>query len=98
MGNGGWVRNGWQSSVSIKDREPVNDWHLLSPGLEMDEEDSSYTDGTFRTDRFFSCAPNRALFIPLSRCKLDSRFQDVVDGAIAIDNEVRLILSLVCTL
>ena len=59
-------------------------------GLEMDEEDSTFTDGTFQSERFFSCAPNRALFIPLSRCKLDSRFQDqdVVDNAKAIDTEV----------
>ena len=57
----------------------------------MDEEDSTFTDGTFQSERFFSCAPNRALFIPLSRCKLDSRFQDqdVVDNAKAIDTEVR---------
>ena len=59
-------------------------------GLEMDEEDSTFTDGTFQSERFFSCAPSRALFIPLSRCKLDSRFQDqdVVDNAKAIDTEV----------
>ena len=58
----------------------------------MDEEDAAYTDGTFRSERHFSCAPNHALFIPLSRCKLDSRFHDVVDGAALQDAEVVKIL------
>ena len=62
----------------------------------MDDEDNSYTDGTFRSDRLFSCAPNRALFIPLSKCKLDSRFQDVVDEAGAIDAEVRYMCASLC--
>lgn len=61
---------------------------ILSSGLEMDDEDGGYTDGTFGGERYFTCAPNRALFIPLHRCKLDSRFADHVDGLITIDDEV----------
>ena len=55
----------------------------------MDEDDPTYTDGNFQSVRYFSCAPNRALFIPLSRCKLDSRFQDVVDNGAVVNAEVR---------
>ena len=59
-----------------------------SIGLEMDEEDSSYTDGTFQSHRYFTCGLNRALFVPISICKLDSRFQDVVDSPALVDIKV----------
>ncbi|KAI3369102.1 hypothetical protein L3Q82_026072, partial [Scortum barcoo] len=43
-------------------------------GLELDEE-KGVSDGTFKNKRFFSCAPKRALFLKLSSCRPDSRFQ-----------------------
>ena len=54
----------------------------------MEEEDSTFTDGTFQSERFFTCASNRALFLPLNRCKPYSPYQDqdaVVEDANAID-------------
>ncbi|XP_041375383.1 ubiquitin carboxyl-terminal hydrolase CYLD-like [Gigantopelta aegis] len=43
-------------------------------GLEMEKEISAGTDGTFKGERFFHCAPKRALFVPLYKCKKDQRF------------------------
>ncbi|XP_034736397.1 ubiquitin carboxyl-terminal hydrolase CYLD isoform X2 [Etheostoma cragini] len=43
-------------------------------GLEL-EEDIGVTDGTFKDQRFFACPPKRALFVKLSSCCPDSRFQ-----------------------
>ncbi|XP_031138245.1 ubiquitin carboxyl-terminal hydrolase CYLD isoform X1 [Sander lucioperca] len=43
-------------------------------GLEL-EEDNGVSDGTFKSERFFSCPPKRALFVKLSSCRPDSRFQ-----------------------
>uniref|UniRef100_A0A8C9XT46 ubiquitinyl hydrolase 1 n=1 Tax=Sander lucioperca TaxID=283035 RepID=A0A8C9XT46_SANLU len=42
-------------------------------GLEL--EDNGVSDGTFKSERFFSCPPKRALFVKLSSCRPDSRFQ-----------------------
>ncbi|KAF1385307.1 hypothetical protein PFLUV_G00106380 [Perca fluviatilis] len=43
-------------------------------GLEL-EEDSGVSDGTFKNERFFNCPPKRALFVKLSSCRPDPRFQ-----------------------
>lgn len=43
-------------------------------GLEL-EEDKGTSDGTIRQERYFTCPPKRALFIKLSSCHPDSRFQ-----------------------
>ncbi|KAL8590528.1 hypothetical protein ACOMHN_010964 [Nucella lapillus] len=43
-------------------------------GLEMEEEISAGTDGTFRGERFFTCAARKALFVPLNKCRKDKRF------------------------
>lgn len=49
-------------------------------GIELEEEQShlplTLTDGTHNGERFFKCASNRALFVPLKQCHMDSRFQD----------------------
>lgn len=49
-------------------------------GVELEEEQShlplTLTDGTHNGERFFRCAENRALFVPLGQCRRDSRFQD----------------------
>lgn len=49
-------------------------------GVELEEDHDhlplDLTDGTYKGQRFFECAPNRALFVPLSQCQKDSRFQD----------------------
>ncbi|XP_025115763.1 ubiquitin carboxyl-terminal hydrolase CYLD-like isoform X1 [Pomacea canaliculata] len=44
-------------------------------GLEMEEEISAGTDGTFKGKRLFSCAPHKAFFVPLNKCRKDKRFQ-----------------------
>ncbi|XP_044055834.1 ubiquitin carboxyl-terminal hydrolase CYLD isoform X2 [Siniperca chuatsi] len=46
----------------------------LMAGLEL-EEDKGVSDGTFKNERFFQCPPKRALFLKLSSCRPDSRFQ-----------------------
>lgn len=43
-------------------------------GLEMEEEISAGTDGTFRGERHFTCPPRKALFVPLNKCRKDKRF------------------------
>ncbi|EFA04206.1 Ubiquitin carboxyl-terminal hydrolase CYLD-like Protein [Tribolium castaneum] len=51
-------------------------------GVELEEEHIdlplTLTDGTHNGERFFKCAENRALFVPLDQCHQDSRFQDGV--------------------
>ncbi|XP_022064107.2 ubiquitin carboxyl-terminal hydrolase CYLD [Acanthochromis polyacanthus] len=48
-------------------------------GLEL-EEDKGVSDGTFRNERYFECPPKRALFVKLSSCRPDSRFQSFSDN------------------
>ncbi|XP_035214266.1 ubiquitin carboxyl-terminal hydrolase CYLD-like isoform X1 [Stegodyphus dumicola] len=48
----------------------------LVAGIEMEEESSSCTDGTFNGKRYFSCPPRKAFFVRLSHCRKDSRFQE----------------------
>ncbi|KAM7387778.1 hypothetical protein PAMP_023995 [Pampus punctatissimus] len=43
-------------------------------GLELEDE-KGVSDGTFKNERFFECPPKRALFVKLSSCRPDSRFQ-----------------------
>ncbi|XP_048762223.2 ubiquitin carboxyl-terminal hydrolase CYLD-like [Ostrea edulis] len=45
-------------------------------GLEMEEEISAGTDGSFGKHRFFSCPPKKAFFVPLYKCRKDKRFVD----------------------
>ena len=40
----------------------------------QEEEVNGATDGTFLGARYFSCAPKKALFVPLYRCSKDKRF------------------------
>ncbi|XP_061593261.1 ubiquitin carboxyl-terminal hydrolase CYLD-like [Cololabis saira] len=44
-------------------------------GLEL-EDNNGVSDGTFKGQRFFRCPPKRALFVKLSSCRPDSRFQN----------------------
>ncbi|KAF8781802.1 Ubiquitin carboxyl-terminal hydrolase CYLD like protein [Argiope bruennichi] len=46
----------------------------LVAGIEMEEESSSCTDGTFNGKRYFTCSPRKAFFVRLSHCRKDSRF------------------------
>ncbi|XP_021004113.1 ubiquitin carboxyl-terminal hydrolase CYLD isoform X2 [Parasteatoda tepidariorum] len=46
----------------------------LVAGIEMEEESSSCTDGTFNGKRYFTCPPRKAFFVRLTHCKKDSRF------------------------
>lgn len=43
-------------------------------GVELDEEVGTCTDGTFNSQRYFTCKGNRALFVPLDLCVPDRRF------------------------
>ena len=49
-------------------------------GVELEEEQShlplTLTDGTHNGQRFFQCGSNRALFVPINQCHIDSRFID----------------------
>nr|CAD7203027.1 unnamed protein product [Timema douglasi] len=46
-------------------------------GIEMEEEYAGLTDGTFNGRRYFQCNPKKAMFVNLSQCHKDSRFQDM---------------------
>ncbi|XP_054720365.1 ubiquitin carboxyl-terminal hydrolase CYLD-like isoform X2 [Uloborus diversus] len=46
----------------------------LVAGIEMEEESSSCTDGTFNGKRYFTCPSRKAFFVRLSHCRKDSRF------------------------
>ena len=43
----------------------------------LQEEDLGVKDGVFRGKRYFVCPPNRALFVKLTSCRPDSRFQSL---------------------
>ncbi|XP_054283750.1 ubiquitin carboxyl-terminal hydrolase CYLD isoform X2 [Macrosteles quadrilineatus] len=45
-------------------------------GIEMEEEHAGFTDGTFHNRRYFTCNPQRALFVGINQCRKDSRFLD----------------------
>lgn len=49
-------------------------------GIELEEEQMHLplilTDGVHNGQRFFKCAENRGIFVPLSHCHKDSRFVD----------------------
>ena len=57
-----------------------NGTNFVLVGVELEEEHNdlplTLTDGTHNGDRYFKCAENRALFVPLEQCHQDSRFQD----------------------
>ncbi|XP_069376421.1 ubiquitin carboxyl-terminal hydrolase CYLD [Paralichthys olivaceus] len=55
---------------------PLADKEQIMAGLEL-EEDRGVSDGTFKNKRFFTCPPRRALFVKLSSCRPDSRFQSI---------------------
>ncbi|XP_060934365.1 ubiquitin carboxyl-terminal hydrolase CYLD isoform X2 [Limanda limanda] len=46
----------------------------IMAGLEL-ESDRGVSDGTFKSKRYFTCPPKRALFVKLVSCRPDSRFQ-----------------------
>ncbi|XP_028299454.1 ubiquitin carboxyl-terminal hydrolase CYLD isoform X2 [Gouania willdenowi] len=52
---------------------PRSEWMA---GLEL-EDDSGLSDGTFKKKRYFQCPPMRAMFVRLTSCRPDSRFQSV---------------------
>ncbi|XP_040896761.1 ubiquitin carboxyl-terminal hydrolase CYLD [Toxotes jaculatrix] len=54
----------------------LTDQGNIMAGLELDEE-RGVSDGTFKNVRYFSCPPKRALFVKLSSCRPDSRFQSI---------------------
>lgn len=49
---------------------------ILYAGIELEEEQPELTDGTHCGERLFTCPPGRALFVPVSMCRRDGRFQD----------------------
>uniref|UniRef100_A0A669BXW0 Ubiquitin carboxyl-terminal hydrolase CYLD n=1 Tax=Oreochromis niloticus TaxID=8128 RepID=A0A669BXW0_ORENI len=51
-------------------------------GLELDDN-KGVSDGTFKGQRYFNCPMKRALFVKLSSCRPDSRFQNQTDHSTA---------------
>ncbi|XP_066517926.1 ubiquitin carboxyl-terminal hydrolase CYLD [Hoplias malabaricus] len=43
-------------------------------GIELDQELSAATDGSYLGERYFRCPPNKGLFVKLRNCRRDSRF------------------------
>ncbi|XP_068163768.1 ubiquitin carboxyl-terminal hydrolase CYLD [Antennarius striatus] len=43
-------------------------------GIELDQELSAGTDGSYLGERHFRCPPNKGLFVQLRKCRRDSRF------------------------
>ncbi|KAK1792684.1 hypothetical protein P4O66_012618 [Electrophorus voltai] len=43
-------------------------------GIELDQELSAATDGSYLGERHFRCPPNKGLFVKLRNCRRDSRF------------------------
>lgn len=50
-------------------------WYYSSVYFCLQEEDRGTSDGTFKNERLFKCPPKRALFVKISSCRPDSRFQ-----------------------
>ncbi|XP_014256618.1 ubiquitin carboxyl-terminal hydrolase CYLD isoform X2 [Cimex lectularius] len=50
----------------------------IKAGIEMDKEDPDFTDGSYNFIQYFHCAPNRALFVDINHCQLDSRISESV--------------------
>ncbi|XP_076144447.1 ubiquitin carboxyl-terminal hydrolase CYLD-like [Alosa pseudoharengus] len=46
----------------------------LVAGVELDQEITAGTDGSYLGDRYFRCPPNKGLFVKLRSCRRDSRF------------------------
>ncbi|XP_057672894.1 ubiquitin carboxyl-terminal hydrolase CYLD isoform X1 [Diorhabda carinulata] len=59
-----------------------NGTNFVLVGVELEEEQThlplTLSDGVYKGDRYFKCAENRAIFVSLSQCRKDSRFQDGV--------------------
>uniref|UniRef100_A0A3B4ZU64 Ubiquitin carboxyl-terminal hydrolase CYLD n=1 Tax=Stegastes partitus TaxID=144197 RepID=A0A3B4ZU64_9TELE len=62
------------SALSFSMRMDLN-FNLISLYFHLQEEDKGVSDGTFKNERYFICPSKRALFVKLSSCRPDSRFQ-----------------------
>jgi len=63
------------AAVSERNTEPLDDGSgVRMAGVELEEECVGCCDGSWNGRRYFSCAPRRGVFVPLSECKRDSRF------------------------
>lgn len=61
--------------VDERNVEPRDDAsEVKMAGVELEEECVGCCDGSWNGKRYFSCAPKRGIFVPLSECKRDSRF------------------------
>ncbi len=69
----------WIGSLPQFDQndDPVDD--SLMAGIELEEELSGLSDGTFNGKRYFECAPRKGHFVKLSQCTKDSRFASMND-------------------
>uniref|UniRef100_UPI00358EC3A4 ubiquitin carboxyl-terminal hydrolase CYLD isoform X3 n=1 Tax=Myxine glutinosa TaxID=7769 RepID=UPI00358EC3A4 len=56
----------WMGTLPVKDGKFA--------GVEMEEEVSEGTDGTYEKKSYFNCPPGKGLFVRLGRCRPDSRF------------------------
>jgi len=51
-------------------------------GLELEDEESFGTDGTFGKFKYFNCPPKRGFYIQLSKLMKDARFDDVPSNTV----------------
>lgn len=49
---------------------------IPTAGVELEQSVCGLGDGGHKGARLFSCAPGRALFVPLPLCRRDARFRD----------------------
>lgn len=54
----------------------TGDW----AGIELDYDIKGCSDGTYGGKRFFTCSGNKALFIPLTKCRPDRRFSSCAES------------------
>ncbi|KAF6215400.1 hypothetical protein GE061_010152 [Apolygus lucorum] len=56
-------------------------------GIEMEEENPGFCDGSIGDRKYFNCNTNRGHFVPLSHCRQDSRFMESIPHASLRSNE-----------
>ncbi|PFX21246.1 Ubiquitin carboxyl-terminal hydrolase CYLD [Stylophora pistillata] len=59
----------------------------LVAGLELEEEESACSDGTFNKERYFTCPAGRGFFVLLENCRPDSRFANSQTASVSLNAE-----------
>ncbi len=66
-------------------------------GLEMEEESTSCTDGTFAGKRLFICPPRKGFFVYLHKCRKDPRFEESPKYITRTDEQGEFLITLSTT-